>query len=111
MSVNRNAPKSPDSEPLRRSRARAVGRVILKLIGAVSGLFAVAAVGFGVMGVILALSSDGGGFVGEKGFYASALFLVSLGVIAIGAVSGIAAYVCWALLGRPRFRTSAPWKG
>ncbi len=104
MSVNRSAPTSPDSESLRWARARAVGRVIVTLIAAVSGLFAVTAVGFGVFGVVLALSSDGGGFVGEEGFYASALFLVGLGYIVAGVVSGIAAYMCWALLGRPRFR-------
>jgi hypothetical protein len=78
----------------------ALPRVILILVLISTGLFAVVAVGYGVFGVFLALSSKGGGFVGEEGFYASALFFVSLIALAVGAVAGIVSYVCWALWSR-----------
>jgi hypothetical protein len=52
-------------------------RVILMLFASAAGLFAVFAIGYGILGVILVLSSTDGGFVGEKDFYASALFLPS----------------------------------
>ena len=72
--------------------------VILSLVAVVTALYAIAGAGFGIFGVVVALSVRNGGFVGEEFFYASALLLISLAVIATGLVSGVISYVCWKLL-------------
>ncbi len=71
-------------------------RVILVLVGAVTGLCAITAVGYGTLGVFVVLFLSNPGFVGEGDFYASALLLISLAMMATGAVSGIVSYICWA---------------
>jgi hypothetical protein len=76
--------------------------VVLMFVVIVSGLVAIVGVFCGTCGVVWALLSNSGGFVGEEGFYASALFFLSLPVIAVGAASGIVSYVCWARLNRRR---------
>ncbi|MBI5247885.1 MAG: hypothetical protein HY912_00185 [Desulfomonile tiedjei] len=70
-------------------------RVFLILLASAAGLLAIFAIGCGIFGVILALSSTDGGFVGEKDFYASALFLASLVMLVGGLVAGIISYVLW----------------
>lgn len=81
---------------------KVLSRVILMLVAATAGLFAIATLGYGTFGVFLALSPRGGGFVGEEGFYSSALFFVSLLMIAAGAAAAIISYVCWARWNRSR---------
>lgn len=70
-------------------------KVILMMVAASAGLFAIVTVGFGTFGILWALSSNSGGFVGEEGFYASALFFLSLFAIAAGGAAAIISYACW----------------
>ena len=79
---------------------KAIPRVVFIVVAISTGLLAIVAVGFGVFGAVPALSTSDGGFVGEKYFYASAVFCVSLIVIAVGAVSGIVSYIFWSLWSR-----------
>ena len=81
---------------------KVLSRVIFMLVAAVAGLFAIAAFGYGAFGIFIALSSKGGGFVGEEGFYASALFFLGLVMMAAGAVAGIISYLCWTRFNRRR---------
>ena len=50
---------------------------------------------FGAYCFFVSLSSSHGGFVGEGGFYASALLYLSGAMIAVGFVLGGIAYVCF----------------
>lgn len=79
-----------------------LSRCILILVAVTTGLFAILAFGYGAFGVILALSPRGGGFVGEEGFYASALFFLGLLMMAAGAAAGFISYLFWTLLNRSR---------
>lgn len=62
-----------------------------------AGLFALVAVGYGTVGLAVAVTSKGGGFVGEEDFYRSALLLISLAALVMGALSGAGSYVFWRL--------------
>lgn len=76
--------------------------VILVLVAVITGLYAVFGLGYGIFGTILALTSTGGGFVGEEDFYRSALLLVSLVMLLTGGLAGVISYVCWTRYRRRR---------
>jgi hypothetical protein len=73
---------------------------VVILVAVTTGVFAILAFGYGAFGAFIALSSKGGGFVGEEGFYASALFFLGLIMMAAGGAAGIISYLCWTRLNR-----------
>jgi len=76
-------------------------RVILMVVAAITGLYAVVGVGYGTFGVFVALCLSNGGFVGEGDFYASGLLCISLVVLTTGVAAGIISYMCWPRRDRP----------
>ncbi len=66
--------------------------VIIGVAASISGLFFLC---FGIYGFYIALLESHGGFVGEGGFYASALLLVSGAMIAVGPILGFFAFLCF----------------
>ena len=79
---------------------RVLRRVVLMLVAALTGLYAVAGVGCGTFGVCVALCTRNGGFVGEGFFYASVLLCLSLVILCTGVAAGIISFSCWLLRDR-----------
>ena len=77
------------------SIANGVIGIIIVIIGVAASIFGLFFLCFGAYGLFVALFGSNGGFVGEGGFYASALLYLSVAMIVVGPVLGLIAFLCF----------------